>query len=281
MKPAARVIKDSISPRGHRLITLVVVMHRWVLAEFNTHRLFSRSSASSRAIPVERQLGRIRESPAYPLEWASEQPGMQGGSELTGHELAEAMELWDDLMYHTLATIENYVADHEDKSTRLHKSLLSRLMEPFMWHEVIVSSTEWDNFFRQRVSRLAQPEIRVPAELMLQAIDLSKPRTLGYQSWHLPFIDEDEVEDVQLENLGYDPRAISAARVAQISFKNPETQEKDPAKDQERFERLVNPGEGPPHAAPFEMVARPARSGVWPQGNFNGWSQWRHELLGF
>jgi thymidylate synthase ThyX len=59
------VIADSISPYGHRLTTFEVVMHRFVLAEFNTHRVFSRNSASSRAIPLAKQLDRVLNDPAY------------------------------------------------------------------------------------------------------------------------------------------------------------------------------------------------------------------------
>ena len=32
----------------------------------------------------------------------------------------------------------------------LHKQLVNRLIEPFLWHTVVVTSTEWDNFFEQR-----------------------------------------------------------------------------------------------------------------------------------
>ena len=50
-QPSARIILDSISPEGYRLTTMEVTLHRFVLAEFNTARVFSRNSASSRAIP--------------------------------------------------------------------------------------------------------------------------------------------------------------------------------------------------------------------------------------
>jgi hypothetical protein len=66
-EPSARVILDSISPDGVRLTTLECVMHRFVLAEFNTHRMFSRNSASSRAIPVDRQLESVATDTAMPV----------------------------------------------------------------------------------------------------------------------------------------------------------------------------------------------------------------------
>jgi hypothetical protein len=56
MTHSTKILADSISPDGVRLTTLEVVMPRIVLAEFNTHRMLSRNSASSRAIPIEKMI---------------------------------------------------------------------------------------------------------------------------------------------------------------------------------------------------------------------------------
>ena len=48
----ANVVADSVSEDGYRLTTMVVNMPRIILAEFNTPRVFSRNSASTRAIPI-------------------------------------------------------------------------------------------------------------------------------------------------------------------------------------------------------------------------------------
>lgn len=53
------MLADSIAS-GVRLTTLQVTMPRIVLAEFNTHRMLSRNSASSRAIPVEKRIAQVR-----------------------------------------------------------------------------------------------------------------------------------------------------------------------------------------------------------------------------
>src|SRR5580704_14193555 len=116
----ARVILDSLSPRGARLTTIEVTFWRPVLAEFNTHRQFSRNSASSRAIPVEKQLKRVLEDPSNPISWPCEQPGMQGGEELEGQDLEDAQKFWNDVRMTTTALLEDYVRDHPDKEHRLH-----------------------------------------------------------------------------------------------------------------------------------------------------------------
>ncbi|MFZ0666997.1 MAG: FAD-dependent thymidylate synthase [Acidimicrobiales bacterium] len=260
-EPSAKVIRDSISPDGHRLTTMEVVMSRFVLAEFNTHRVFSRNSASSRAVPLRKQLERVGEDPALPIEWASEKPGMQGGVELDQSALKEAVDCWNR------ARDEAMQCAQKLGELGVHKSIANRLLEPFMWHTVIVSSTEWSNFFGLRRSPLAQPEIRVAAEAMYMEYERSVPTQVGHGEWHMPYVSGDEVE-----LLGEDAaRRVSAARCARVSYLTHDGK-RDPAKDLELYDRLTSAV--PPHASPLEHVATP-ESGV-PLGNFVGWRQLRH-----
>jgi thymidylate synthase ThyX len=285
MQPEAKVIADSINLYGDRLTTLEVVMHRFVLAEFNTHRMFSRNSASSRAIPLAKQISKLKMSIAMPVSWPAEQKGMQGGDELLPQQVDEARHVWaearDDVIYH---------------ATRLgqlgvHKSIANRLLEPFMWHTVIVSSTEWENFFRQRCSPLAQPEIREAAEAMRDAIKRSTPAELHPTQWHVPYINaEDYAWASQIE--ASDPAMddpeqfwrmlcrVSAARCARVSYLT-QSGVRDPGEDLAMYNRLVEAD--PPHASPLEHVARPTEDPEnWPSaGNFRGWDQLRHLVLGF
>ncbi len=53
-----RVEKASSSPSGDKLITFVIRMPKFLVAQFNTHRMISRNSASTRAIPIASQLNR-------------------------------------------------------------------------------------------------------------------------------------------------------------------------------------------------------------------------------
>ncbi|MGN6558399.1 MAG: FAD-dependent thymidylate synthase, partial [Solirubrobacterales bacterium] len=105
----AKVLADSVSPAGHRLTTLEATFPRFVLAEFNTHRVFSRNSASSRAIPVAKQLRRVLDDPYVPIEFGSNKPGMQAGSPLTGKARDAAEAEWlaarDDAVRHVLGLI--------------------------------------------------------------------------------------------------------------------------------------------------------------------------------
>lgn len=269
MNPAAKVILDSVSPEGSRLTTMEVRFHRFVLAEFNTHRVFSRNSASSRAIPVAKQLEMVSEWPALPVKWAAEQPGMQGGSELEGQDRRDAVALFGDVHDVVTGMVDAYLERHPDKSTRLHKSLINRLLEPFMWHTVIVTATEWGNFFDQRCSPLAQPEIEAVALLMEEALAASTPQRLFYGEWHLPYVTGtiDALEDLDTK------LALSAARCARVSYLNHDGV-RDIDADVKLFKRLRDAE--PPHFSPFEHQATPKVQ--CNRGNFDGWMQYRHCL---
>lgn len=278
---SAKVIKDSVSPAGHRLTTIEVTMHRFVLAEFNTHRVFSRNSASSRAIPFNKQVDRVTRDPAIPVSWPAEQSGMQGGDELDEDARCAAEGTWLD------AKVEAVKAARRLNRLGVHKSVTNRLLEPFMRHTVIVSATDWDGFWTQRCSPLAQPEIRVAAEAMREVYDASTPQPLGEGDWHLPYIEEQDWEAMaDRTRIGKDmyplAKKVSAARCARVSYLTHDGRQ-DMDADLALYDRLVTAQ--PPHASPLEHVATPADPFNWfgndvPAGNFTGWHQLRHRVLG-
>ena len=53
MSYSAKILADSLNPCGVRLTTFEITFPRIVLAEFNTHRVFSRNSASSSSATFE------------------------------------------------------------------------------------------------------------------------------------------------------------------------------------------------------------------------------------
>lgn len=260
----AKIIADSISPGGVRLTTMQVTFHRFVLAEMNTHRVFSRNSASSRAIPFRKQVDRLLANPALPVKWASEQKGMQGGDEIA--DVAVAREAWLDAREDVLR--------HAEYLHRIgvHKSLINRLLEPWMWHTAIITSTAWQNFFEQRVHEAAQPEIRVAAEMMYEAYIEHDPQRLIEGEWHLPYVEAEDWKAVHRE-FGKDVRdlgksmypqltKISAARCARVSYLTQEGT-RDIAKDLELYDRLTDRQKDAAHAndpihwSPLEHVATP------------------------
>src|SRR3954454_17073296 len=90
----AKVLADSVSPGGHRLTTVEATFPRFILAEANTHRVFSRNSASSRAIPTERNIERVTLDPFVPETFNQRIKGMGVGDALEAEEAEKARHLW-------------------------------------------------------------------------------------------------------------------------------------------------------------------------------------------
>ncbi|OYW85209.1 hypothetical protein B7Z17_02715, partial [Candidatus Saccharibacteria bacterium 32-49-10] len=287
-----KIVADSVSEIGDRLTTMEVTFPRMVLAEFNTHRAFSRNSASSRAIPVEKQLQRIMDDPFVPVWWGRKQSGMQADYELEGHDREQAEAEW--------LAARNSAVSHVQRLLELglHKQITNRLLEPFMWHTVIVTATEWSNFFALRANPMAQPEIRVIAEMMRDLYAESKPMLVKYGEWHLPLIQPEE-RDGEFE-FSENARKISAARCARVSYLTHDGK-RDLEADLKLYDRLASAG----HMSPFEHVATPfeqpyiyRRENVMAEygdgymesseqvkyllahdsGNFRGWKQLRKFL---
>lgn len=261
---AARVLADSISPRGVRLTTLEVTLPRIVLAEFNTHRVFSRNSASSRAIPVEKRIADVEADPFVPEAFGKNQKGMQATDVLSVDEESLARGAWLNAL--------QYAVTYAGELARVgvHKQLANRLLEPFSWHTIIVTATEWSNFYALRCNPMAQPEIRRAAELMRDAMLKSGPNHLPEGGWHLPLVRDVEHEEFQVADLV----KLSAARCARVSYLTHDGR-RDPQADLALYDRLASAG----HMSPLEHPARATnhRSFV---GNFCGWAQHRKEIAG-
>lgn len=273
MSYAAKVIADSIAD-GVRLTTLEATMPRIVLAEFNTHRMFSRNSASSRAIPVEKRIQAVIDNPFVPESFGSNQRGMQAGSDLEGQQAADARETWMQ------ARVEAVRAARALATLGVHKQLANRLIEPFAWTTVVVTATEWENYFNLRISSLAQPEIRLVSEAMKRAMDASTPEPLFIGDWHLPYIGEEEyaagIDDASLA-------FISAARCARVSYLT-----QDGRRDTEADLKLAASLATNRHMSPFEHVAVARYSADYETpgcgefvGNFRApWMQLRKTMAG-
>lgn len=270
--PSAKVICDSVSSYGKRLTTIEVKYHRFVLAEMNTHRKFSRNTASNRAIPYKKMRESVLLDPAIPLAWPNERKGMQGGDELQDTVIGLCEEQW--------LTARDKAVESADKlyELGLHKSVINRLLEPFQYVTSIISATDWFGFWEQRDSELAQPEIREAARAMRAAYDVSLPRLVRLGDWHLPYITSDDLQEAYERN--YDKikttqvfKMLSAARCARVSYLT-HVGKRDWSADIDLYIKLVNAY--PPHWSPLEHVAAPCN---YPcPGNFNGWQQLRHRL---
>lgn len=302
-RPCARIIQDSIAENGLRATTFEVKVHRFILAEVNTHTLFSRNSASSRAIPLRSKdrpdgsnprmgtLDRLEDlGPAFPIRWPLEQPGMQGGDEEA--DVLQARLAWSHSMQDAIEHAEQL------ESLGVHKSIANRVLEPYGYHVATITAVDWVGFFRQRSwnhTKLVQPEFGLVATLVEDLYMTSTPSPVGAGEWHTPYIRPDEMDEFPL----WDRLRISAARTARTSYLTHDGK-RDPQADLSLYGNLTSAE--PPHASPLQHVMTPdpenefnwrvdpadyglpgEPSEYWVPivGNCRGWMQMRHLVLGF
>ena len=267
----AEVVLDTIW-NGKRITTLQLKMPRFILAQLNTHRSFSRSTASSRAIPTSKLLEMVKNDAVQPVFWGKNQAGMQAKEELEAGNKQLAMNEWQIAALNAANSAEKLL------ELGVHKQIANRVLEPFMWAETIVTATEWDNFFKLRLHEDSQPEIQELARCMKEAMDNSEPVK---SKIHLPYITLDEMEDYVQGSIAVDSESlneclyqyfvpISAARCARVSYLNHDQSNPVIEKDLATAEKLLSAG----HWSPFENQAY-ALPEVVPCRNFIGWKQAR------
>lgn len=274
MTISAKVIADSINHKNIRITTLLLEYPRFIHAELLTHRMLSRNSSSSRAIPIQRVLDSIRRNPVYPYH-GKNQKGMQAENVLSIDGGRKVDEIIDDLRNYTITAVERL------EKLELHKQHTNRLLEPFSHISTLVTATEWNNFLALRTHKDAQPEIQSVANLVKTCLKVSTPIFKEDNEWHLPFITTAEEELTLKEKL-----MLSVAKCATISYARQE-QPMTLQKAAEIFERLTK--SNPIHASPFEHQAKPIADSneashlnlsdneLWC-GNFRGWMQYRHTI---
>lgn len=266
MTITAKIIADSVNPAGSRLTTMQLRYPRFIHSEFMTHRVFSRNASSSRAIPVSKLIEDVENDPAVPLRWGRNQPGMQAHEELSNLEQLSARLHWDSALREAVYHAKRLA------SLGAHKQVVNRILEPFAHISVVVTSTEWNNFFALRDHPDAQPEMQELARAMRKALSESVPRRLKAGYWHLPYIAPNcgfGASEMQLVK-------ISAARCARVSYLKHDGTPPSAEEELALFDRLA--GHNPPHASPLEHQAQ-ANSVPCPElaGNLHPtWHQFRH-----
>lgn len=181
---SAKIIADSITDEGKRITSFELEYPRYIHAELLTHRLFSRNAASSRAIPIKKKLKMIWNNPAMPIEWGRNKSGMQSSETIDGSIHRAALRF----VWKTAAKSACVLAWGMSK-IGLHKQWCGRILEPFEQYKIVLTATEFTNWFWLRDHPDAQPEIRELAQVMSLAMSRSEPFELHPGEWHLPYIE--------------------------------------------------------------------------------------------
>jgi len=248
----AELVADSIW-NGYRITTLVLRIPRIVLAELNTHRQLSRNSASSRAIPAATMRARVQADPYIPWRWPVNGKGMVPASYCD--DWPEAERAWIEGLGFAVYTHNNLEA------LGVHKEVANRLLEPWMFTEVLITATEWQNFLKQRAHPAAQDPIRAGAECVQELLAQSVPVESPY---HTPYVADDERAPWYVLALA------SARRCRRVSYMKQGVAV--PLLEDAR-EGLSGLKESPPHLSPYEHAAWYA---FGQHANFTGWQSLRN-----
>ena len=225
MKNKVNITAHSLSPQGDELITVLATFPRIILAEINTHRMLSKNTSSSRAIPFKKMVESVQNNPFIPIAWQKEHTGMQGTEYAQYPDTEDFKTIW-------LEARDNAVKSAQlaqTGSVKLTKQLCNRLLEPFMWTTMLITGSRdgWDNFFNLRCPQYkihqgtykskkealkyglsngelknwsdldwlqnneghAEIHIMDLAEKIYDAVNESVPKKLQSGEWHIPMLE--------------------------------------------------------------------------------------------
>jgi hypothetical protein len=273
-----RVIARSLNVRtGDILTTLHLRLPWYITPELLRHRSFSFSSASTRAIPVKTMVGRVMNEPAVPIHWGQNQRGMQASEEVNPQIAHRCEEMVRELAFTTAHTVQDL------DGLGLHKQVANKYLMPWLWCDILVSSTTWANFLALRTHKDAAPEMQKIAIMIAnELVDVrNRPRRLYPGDWHTPYVDLQLAQsqtgwEVNWTGDGHRLLHCSAARCARLSVRQSGSDKMDWQADLDLARRLVE--SEPKHASPFEHVAQARETDEEGTGNFKGFAQLRHML---
>lgn len=259
----AQVILASTSAMSPPIVTVRGRLPRCIWPEVLTHRKFARNARSSRAVPVQKMIDEIRNDPFIPWHWGKNQRGMQAAEECSNWVNLNAHSGDPDLdapVRNEIAWLSarNEAVKHAEAfmEAGYHKQVVNRLLEPFMWIDVLITATDWENFFWLRDHKDAEPHLQDFARLVMQAMKHAKVQELEPGEWHQPYTSADDEEEAYRR--GVDSveflNKMSAARCARISYE-PFDGQAGYDRELERYNQLINSERV--HASPVEHQATP------------------------
>jgi thymidylate synthase ThyX len=213
-----------------------------------THRVFSRNASSSRAIPVKRMIEQVDSNPVVPPKVYMNKAGMVGDVEAPLAVTADFYNLWLDAASNAVEIAKNM------EKLGIHKQHINRILEPFQFIKVIVTATDWYNFFVLRLAPDAQPEMRELANTIYDEMNHYHNKAVGvleldkeHTVVSLPYITDEDVKEIGKEEY-HTLMKISAARCARVSYNNHDGSKPDIEKDLKLYGHLYDSK----HMSPME-----------------------------
>lgn len=258
----AKILCDYVNQHGDRWTAYQLTYPLCIHAELLTHRLFSRLSASSRAVPTKKKIEKVKTRPFIPSFIGLNKRGMQATEEADKETQENFKHQWllgAAAICHIARSID---------VMGIHKQIVNRLLYPWEYTTTLVAATNFGNFFKLRCHHDAEPHFQALAYHMLEAYVGSEPKFIEGTEWVGPFMDKMPPGCTEEER-----KKIAVARCARISYENfnGEINKED---DIRLHDSLWNNG----HMSPFEFVVRPAPMPGMVVGNLHGWLQYRKTI---
>lgn len=268
-----KILADSVNPSGQRIVTFLATYPRYIHAEVMTHRAFARNAGSSRAVPIKRLMADVKNSPVVPARWGKNQSGMQSFEEMEALEQTAAEKIWRATLGDSLTAVSALLG------LGLHKQWANRLIEPWMHITVLITATEWGNFFNLRAHPAAMPDFQQLTFRMLHRYHTSVPAEKAWGEWHIPFAeqmpgvpDNGDVRPITPHEM----LKVATARAARLSYLNHDNVI-DPIKDFGLHDGLAENG----HWSPFEhtAIAENEKPDYWEELQGLLWESDRNDLM--
>lgn len=175
---SAEVIAHSKNSFGDELISYKLIFPRFILAEFNKHRMFSSNTSSSRAIPISRMIKAVKEDPVVPIAWQKGHRGMQGNEYHTEEDSKVLDMLWLTSLSDSLQIVEKL------DENNVTKQICNRLLEPFMWVTMVATmeKSALENMFKLRCPRYTDEDGKV----FFSKEEFKHKSRLAVEKYHYP-----------------------------------------------------------------------------------------------
>ncbi len=187
------IIADSKSENNHRITTIRAVIPNLVLIELLKHKELS---IAIKEDSFQENLDQVQNNPFVPIAWMKDHKGMQGIEYFNGDGKSEV--LTNDWLKAKDNALEQAILMNE---AGLTKQLVNRLLEPFIWHIVLITATEWENFFH----------LRCPQYSHGQEIN---DKTIWYRSW------KDLIKDSYKRNSNYGESVVNSMAKYEVGDTN-------------------------------------------------------------
>jgi hypothetical protein len=217
-----------------RILTLSCDYPRFIHPQVMTYGLIRKSTSSSRAIPVKRQLELLEAGAFYiPKRLSKNEPGMGAKAFLGDADNAVALDLIEGHLEASKRLMEQLGA------IGVHKQHANRYLEPFLITRCTMTASleAFQHLIAQRdVDHEVQPEMRALAVAMREAIAGSRPQ---YRPFHIPYFEGATPTESDVY--------YAVARAARDSYLREDVSEEFMG----RLKQLWDDG----HLGPFEHVA--------------------------